>query len=517
MISLNKKGFYMKTLFRAKTPIAIAIASILTACGGGGGAGESSGSNASVQVDIANANVMLTVAPGASFSLNGATSTMPGTIKSMTWTVTKLTAGAPTITLSNSDCAAADKSGQTLGKSSANKWNCDVTAQAPVIEDMNADSFYRFTLSAVDSNGNSASLYRDVSVAASLAAPISPITVNVAGSKTSTNVPIGNSMTLSGVATSNPNALTSLKWSVTNLVAGTVDLTINNGDCATAQRSKKVSASSVNNVWVCDANITAPAILNNNAIYRLTLHSIDTKGNTATDYQDISVTAGNLVPTIAPITVKVAKPTEPAKTVGQTFVLSGSAITNPNAMSDLKWDVTKMTADTPDLQVTNQTCVNAGKSNQTYGGQSTSTWTCEAVAVAPSAAVDATYRFVLTGTDSAKNLGYDYRDVTVTADPLASLLALTVTGVTNVESNAVVALSVAAKGTTSPLFYEWKQISGPTVALVLANTANMSFISPKVENLSQIVFTVRVAKKPIATASAAEISATDVVVSVAPV
>ena len=113
-----------------KLGLSAVVAGLLAACGGGGGGGLPDASTTPVVVKVDQGAV--SAALGKSFVVKGTSTSQPYAMKTMAWSVMKLTAGAADMTLANADCANGTRSGNTVNNITSSSWACDAVATAPV-------------------------------------------------------------------------------------------------------------------------------------------------------------------------------------------------------------------------------------------------------------------------------------------------------------------------------------------------------------------------------------------------
>ena len=193
--------------------------------------------------------------------------------------------------------------------------------------------------------------------------------------------------------------------------------------------------------------------------------------------------------------------------LGQSFVVSGLATSKPNLMATTAWSVTKLTTGAPDLFVTNADCAVTLKDNKTVNGTtatptSMSTWSCEAVFVAPlSLTADSSYRVTYLATDALGNTGTSSRELTIAhgaIGPVAAAPIATTPGAITVVSGAQVDLNCLASGgtvgATSAYRIQWvtkTNSQGLSLALSNPTTREIAFKAPAVTVPTDVVFECR--------------------------
>ena len=195
-------------------------------------------------------------------------------------------------------------------------------------------------------------------------------------------------------------------------------------------------------------------------------------------------------------------------TLGQSFVVSGLAISKPNLMAATAWSVTKLTTGAPDLLVTNADCAVTLKDNKTVNAAtatptSMSTWSCAAVFVAPtSLAADSSYRVTYLATDALGNTGTSSRDFTIShgaVGPVADAPVVTTPKSISVVSGTQVNLNCTASGgtvgATSAYRIQWvtkSNMQGVPLSLSNPNAQTVAFKAPAVSSHADVVFQCRV-------------------------
>jgi len=205
--------------------------------------------------------------------------------------------------------------------------------------------------------------------------------------------------------------------------------------------------------------------------------------------------------TVTPVTATVSAAPS-SVTLGKSFIVSGTGLSHPSAMSSMTWTATTLTSGSATLTVSNGDCASATKSSQTINSITQSTWTCDAVITVPSVlAQDTSYRITLTATDSAGNASSSNSDITVSAGnsgALSQLPTVTTTSAVTVTAGNDVGLNCTASGgvlaTGSGYTYNWVATSNPTglpLSLTVAQDGSVAFKAPAVKTTSAITLQCR--------------------------
>ena len=447
--------------------VAVMVAS-LSACGGGSsGLPDATTSPVVAKVDQGTLNI----SAGTSFVVKGTATSQPYAMQSMTWSVTKLTAGAADLTLSNADCANGTRSGNTVNNITHNDWACDAVVTAPA--SLDADSTYRLTFTGTDAQGNSATDYKDVVIYAGAGGPTA--TAPVATTPASVAVTAGDDVGLNcfgsgGTLASNSNYV--YTWVVKSNPSGLALTLTAPGDGSLSFKAPAVRTSS---------NVT------------LQCRILDDK--LALGTSDTVVTVS---PSGAAAAIANAGSTQ---TVGQgsTVELDASASTSPDgATLHYLWQQTEG----PTVALSDATAV-----MPTF--------------VAPSVTETTRLTFEVTTTvaspvNPATAAPSEKATVSIYVTPLQPLV-LSISAASVVKTGTPVSLQVSATPTGGTLYYAWSQVSGPSVTVGGANTATASFVSPDVSgSYVDSVFMVSVSRKPLNIASPGDIYTADVVVRTTP-
>lgn len=443
--------------------------SILAACGGSGGGGLSDVDANPVTVTVT--GVSSAIAPGTTLVVSGAASSKPKLMKTMAWTLTPLTSGAPTMAATNADCATGTRGGHTTNGISQSIWSCDVAVTAPSVS---FSSTYRLTFTGTDEAGNASSSFRDVIVTAGNAGgPVStpPIATTTANVSVAAGDDVGLNCFASG-GTPDSNGAYSYQWVVRSNPSG-MALSLQaaeNGGLSFKAPSVHSTASVTLQCRVTDANLqtstsdtivtvspsgTANAIANAGIMQSVA-------SNTSVQL-DASASAADGNPVLYYKWTQVE---------GPVVALSDDAAVKPTFVSPVVAATTRLTFQVAVMQTSPANPATAAPSEL-------ATVSVYVLPQEPLTLVMSTAQVVATGT--AVNL-------TVNATP--------------------------AGGT---LYYAWTQVSGPAVTIGGANTATASFISPAVVGTPvDSVFSVSVSRKPLAQSLPAEIATGDVVIRTTP-
>jgi hypothetical protein len=459
--------------------VGAAVLAALAGCGGGGGdvAGAPNTGSGSFQLKLNTASA-LTLNAGDVVQFPGTAVSFPEPMSALSWTV-YTSNGAPALTLSNADCAVADKKSQataTEGKVTAT-WTCAAGLTAPA--GLIAEGQYVLTLTAKDKVGNSATSTTQVTVRAADGVTSAPAVTT----KVPATAVAGSTVTAlcaaSGGYTAKPGLYT-YQW------VPTPALTL-------------ATPATASTTFVAP-NVTAPTP------YTLTCRVTDDNQKTSTSSGVIVVTPP-AAPTIVP-----SVPTGRAVTSSERVSLDGSATTwvdsyGATIPKPIYYNWVQSTGTTLSLFNAN---------------------TPVATAIMPTSVAERTvFTFTLKTSDQPFNGGVTSGTVTSSADAVYTMdpnpvLSLATTFASSVDSGAYVTIPVTAKSspaTTLPLYYAWTQISGPTVALGGSTTSTLNFGAPVNTSTGtpiQLMFRVTVGYAPI-TVAAPGVATLDVIVVVDPV
>jgi hypothetical protein len=445
---------------------ALALAAALAACGGGGGGGDAVSSPVAVSL----AQVAATASAGDSFLVSGTAVSQPNLMTSAKWTVTKLTAGAPDLSVANADCATATKSGHTTNSLSQSTWKCDAVVTVPAT--VPQDSTYRFIFNGADEKGNASSDFRDVTVVAAKAPAVATPTASAQAALTVTS---GDNVGLNCFAAGGKIGAGSsyrIQWVVKSNASG---LPINFDANAAGALTFK-----------------APAV---NAPSSVTFQCRVTDDNLATGTADSVVTI-NPSPLGATNAVAVAGPAQ--SVLPQALVTLDGSQSTIQGGGALYFTWTQTEGPVVGL-------AGAATAKPTF--------------VAPVVTQNTRLVFRMTAQATPNNAANasvsETTEAVVYVNPLASL-TLSISPAQATSSGRAVVLTINAIPASGTLYYEWTQVSGPVVTLGGANTSSASFVTPKVAASTEMLFSVKVSRTPIAQADPNEIATTDVVVSVGP-
>jgi hypothetical protein len=462
----------MRVPYSMKLVLATLAAGVLTACGGGGGGLQDV---ADTPVTISVVSGSNTANAGTSFLVSASAVSKPKAMKTMTWSVTALTAGAAAMTLSNADCANGTRSTRTTNGITQSNWACDALATAPAVT---FDSTYRLSFSGADEAGNTSSGYRDVTVTASAggggggsgptgAAPVATTPGNVA-------VTAGDDVGLNCFATGGTVAAGSkyvFQWVIKSNPNG-LPLTLTAGaDGAVSFKAPAVKS---------QASVTLQCRVTDDAL--------------------LTAVSDTLV-TIAPNgTVNAIANAGATQSVEQntTVILDGSASSAPgNPALFYKWTQ----VEGPTVALSNDSA--AKPTFVTPAVMQTTRLTFQLAAMVTSPANPALAAPSELATVSVYVLPQDP-------------LSLAISAASVVQTGTAVSLT-ATVTPAGGVYYAWTQVSGPTVTIGGANTAVASFIAPDVVgSYVDSVFSVSVSRKPLAQALPSEIVTADVVVRTTP-
>lgn len=457
--------------YRHRTPLTLALsaalaAGLLAGCGGG--------SSDVVQPVVAKVtNAPGSAALGKSFVVSGSAVSQPKPMKTLAWTVTTLTTGAPDLTVANADCAESEKSTSTVNVTSQSTWACDAIVSTPA--SLLADASYRVTLTGADEAGNAGTASHDITLYASGAGGSGPVAgAPVATTASAVSAVGGSDVGLNCLASGGAIASGSayrIQWVTKSNPAGL----------------QIASTSPTPDVL----NFKAPAVT---AAATVTFQCRVSDDNLATATADSVVTI-----TPAPASSPVANAGGwQAVTQGALVELNGATSSSPGGLP-LYYTWT---------QVSGPLVTLAGANS------------ARASFVAPvvSASTALTFRLVAQQTPgTAANATASETDLATVYVQPDGPLQLTMPLSSVVRSGTAVSLAVTVAPSVSPLFFEWTQVSGPSVTMGAANTATTSFIAPTVTATPvDLVFSVKVSRKPIAESTPGDIHTSDVTLRVTP-
>lgn len=444
-----KKGIFVLAVI----PAALA----LHGCGGGAAGGSNADRHAENMVVDAGPNQSVMNNNGVVFVVSGIAKNENRTISSMNWVVKKgPTNTQTTISIGNADCAS------TTGSSQANNEWKDIKGCAATVTlgSIPNDEEIILMLTATDSDGKSRS--DDVSITASASAG-----ALVADAGADLNVPAGSEVktgcSYTGGVWFNPQAKTpAFRWDI-----------MNGNELQLAGNTFAIS-------WdTKTGDLTANAPQNVNKQFGVDLACVvtDEAGNVATDL--VRYTVQSTPPLVA--SAGVAQTVVPGVKVD----LDASGTTDPaNLGLPMYYHWTQLSGTSVVLDN-----ANAVKASFTSPNVNETESMVFQVAVS---------RDVITANTAFATTEQAQTSVRVLGDADRGALVVTASNAQVVETNTAVSLSASVtdpSGGTGPFYYQWVQISGATVTLTNASTANPSFVAPSVD--ADLVFEVRVSREPI--------------------
>jgi hypothetical protein len=439
---------------------AMGTALMLAACGGGGSggsgsAGSGSGSYSAISISIDKPSNSVSNA-GTTLAVSASANTANTIIKSMAWSVSP--AGA---TLTNANCAAGAKNNQVFTANAQNatgssQWSCAVGVQTP--STASADTAYTLTLTVVDDKGNTQSAAQPVSFAPapSTAGPTPPLVSN-AGLDFSAATGSKNDIHCDATGGVAPY---SYQWVISG--NGGYNLTLASYSGA-------------------DTSFTAPAVTGQ-AVISVTCRATDSLQKTASAAVNATITP----PSATAGKALVANILQPAVALpGSTIVLDGSAtgwFDTSGKSTTGPTPVYLWTSTDPAIVISNPT---ASKTSVTF---STSYKAAANVSFTLKTSSDA-----ISSSSSVNVLVDPYGPFNLTVAPSAIVT----------KGNTAISITATAKsGISSPqLYYQWTQITGPSVALGGSTTPTLGVVPPVVAagTTAQYVFRVAVGYAPITT------------------
>ena len=154
--------------------------------------------------------------------------------------------------------------------------------------------------------------------------------VTTKASSETTTASAGLSFIVSGRAESQPNALSSMKWTASALTAGAPELRIANADCSSGAKTNRSVNGISQSTWSCDAVVTVPAGLTLNSDYRLSFQAADAKGNSSTDSLNVAATKAVLP---GPPTSPTVPSTPPVVTTNAEINVAGGSLVNLSCLA----------------------------------------------------------------------------------------------------------------------------------------------------------------------------------------
>lgn len=458
----------MRISHSMKLGLSAVVAALLSACGGGGGGlPDATTSPVLTKVDQGALNISV----GKSFVVKGTATSQPNAMQSMAWSVTKLTAGAADLTLSNADCANGTRSGNTVNNITHNDWACDAVVAAPA--SVTADSTYRLTFTGTDAKGNSATDYRDVVITAVAGGPTStpPVATTSANVAVTAGDDVGLNCFGSGGALAGSSSYV-YSWVVKSNPSG-VALSLNApGDGSLSFKAPAVRSS---------ANVTLQCrVLDDNLALGIsdTVVTVSPSGTVAAIANAGSTQTVGQGSTVQLDASASAAPGGAAlyylwqQTEGPTVALSDAVAAMPTFAAPVVTETTRLT-----FRVTSM--VSSPANPATAGPSETAT-------------------------------------VSVYVTPEQPLV-LGISAALVVKTGTSVSLPVSVTPFSGKLYYAWSQVSGPSVTIGGANMSTASFVAPDVSgSYVDSVFMVSVSRQPLNTAAPGDIYTADVVVRTTP-
>lgn len=450
-----------------------ASSALLVACGGG-----SSGSDTGVlKVVTASAADTSSSSGGQDVLVAGTATTTRYALSSMTWQVQAVTAGAPALVTTNGDCPTAVKSTQQGTNSggqtyTTSNWQCSVDVKAPRLT---ADAQYQLILTAMDSNGTVDTHVTALTVKASQASG-SPLTADA-----------GSALSLTSGAQAQLQCLGSGGQLATGSAYTFQWVQVAGADAALTLSSNQTASPTFN----------APAVASATTV-TLQCRVTDDSGMTATASKAVTINPvqGNVL-VVNTLTSSTVAPGQSVALDGSSsgWFNAGAAATGPQLY--YQWTQTGG----PTLSIANPNQARASITIPTNITASTVYTFHLDVADAP---------FGATAAHTASG------DVSVTADPQGLLnLSLDLPSQSVASNVAVLMTAKASSLATSPVYYSWTQISGPSVAIGGALTAQAGFVGPTVSSPTTFVFRVTAGFQPI-TGGYAGVASQDEVVVITP-
>lgn len=456
-----------------------AVMAALTGCGGGSGSDvgqiPDTGSG-SFQIKV-NTPASVSLEAGKNTQVVGMASSFPEPMTAVTWTAVS-TNGAPAVTLTNADCAAADKKSQnsaTTGKVTE-EWTCALGVQAPA--GITEDAKYVLTMTAKDKAGNASNSATQLTV--------KPATGTTNGPSASVNVPqsaIAGQQVV--VSCEGSNGYTVKPGAYTYQWVSTPALPFVPGNTATA-------------TFVAPKTAAAQD-------YQVTCRVTDDNQRTVTATSLLKVSlpaAPTIVPSVSAGRTVSAGELVPLDGTASTWVDSyGAAMTKP-----IFYHWTQKQGPAVQMFNVDQARAMAQMPN------SVSTRTA--------------FVFSLKTSDQAFSNGVTAGTVTSSADAVFIMnpnpeMLLSTTFKDAVEQGSYVTIPVTATSvpvSTLPVYYAWTQVSGETVAMGGTNTRTLNFAAPTNSSETEpkvLVFRVAAGYEPITVANPGE-GMLDVVVVVKP-
>ncbi|MDP1978836.1 immunoglobulin domain-containing protein [Undibacterium sp.] len=290
----------------------------------------------------------------------------------------------------------------------------------------------------------------------------------------------GAPLNFTGQASSTAGVITNMYWQVENLTLSANPLaSVSNADCKSMQKSSTGTEAS------CVLQVSPPALLTADYTYKLTLNAVDVKGNTIKASttllvkQEASTTANPVAKVGSSLTASTGDKV--------TLTCSGSGGT-PAATGEpysYQWVVSDAVGTTINLATTDT---------------ATTTFTAPIVAVASA------LKFQCRVTDDKQKVGTATQTVTVTPVVKPTVVPISYSGGV-VSAGATITLDGSksvkydANGkvdTSTPIFYLWKQKSGPAVEIFNSASSVASTALPKfINSRTAFVFTLNASNSSI--------------------
>lgn len=326
----------------------------------------------------------------------------------------------------------------------------------------------------------------------------SPMAISVPDAQT---VITNAALSFTGQASSTAGAITNMYWQVENLTLSANALAaVTNADCKTMQKSSSGTEAS------CVLQVTPPTTLTADYTYKFTLNAVDVKGNTIKASTTLLVKQ-EASATAAPV----------AKVSGTTTAVSGDKVNlsctgsggTPAASGEpysYQWVVSDAAGTTINLVPTDA---------------ATSSFT------APVVTASTTLKLQCRVTDDKQKVGTATQTVTVTPIVKPTVVPISysggvVTAGSNVTLDGSKSVKYDANGkvdSSTPIYYLWKQKSGPFVEIFNSSSSVASTSFPKfLDARTPFVFTLSVSNSSITPGgfSLDPITTTDVVYYVDP-
>lgn len=299
----------------------------------------------------------------------------------------------------------------------------------------------------------------------------------------------GEMISLSATASSSPAAITSMNWSA--LGSGTASLSLVNSNCAQKNVNTNNATLDPTSSWVCSVQITAPATVNVETIFKITVSIADTKGNNSARDINITVKPNATLPLPADVSISSETSVDAGKSIDLACAASGGSI----GVSG-KYIYQFVVANNADISsvriIPNSTSANL------------------ATFTAPTVIAPTNVTFACRATDDALKTGVAYK--TITINPVVNpTLVAEVSDLVSLPAGATISLDGSlsmwySNGTTPinpqpPIYYWWKQSSGSPVKLLNPSSIRPTVIFPSLSSVDGsrrelYTFTLTVSNKP---------------------